>query len=227
MATRLYLRDLTASNPPTTGKKSTANPSGTPGANNATGTLETRSLSLTKGAAQTSIALNSDASTGARTNYLARFTSPPLAAQTLSAETWTTAIAQSEADLNSNKNSVFSLYVWRPSNSSVVGYIYDTNTLRGTEWGATEDGRVVTLVGASLAVLDGDVLVLEFWCGGSQTVASAYAMTVYFDGTTDVIAGTSSDAGSYLEKPAAITWQAAGTQWGAQMSGTWNRIVQS
>lgn len=206
MATRLYLRNLTADNPPTAGEKSAALPSDTLGANNATGTDETRSLRTTKGSVQTSISKNSDATTAARDNYLCRFTSPALAAQTIAAATWTIAIALSEGNNNANSFLILSLYVWRPSTQAVVGYIYDSHTSLGVEWGATEDGQVITFSGAAITVQAGDVLVLEVWRHAVQGMAAAYAQTVYFDGTTDVTDATTSDAASYLEYPGTLSF---------------------
>ena len=206
MPTTFYLRNVTAANPPTAGEKSTALPVDTLGANNAGGTDETRSLDTAKGAAQTSLAKNSDASTAARDNYLCRFTSAALAAQTIAAATWTLAIALSEGNTNANSFFVGSVYIWRPSTNSVVGFIYDSHTNVGVEWAAGEDGQVLSLVGSAVTTLLNDVLVIEIWRHAVQGMAAAYAQTVYFDGTTDVIDSTTSDAASFLRNPNVITF---------------------
>lgn len=207
--TVFYLRDLLAANPPTAGEKSTALPVDAIGANNATGVQETRALDTAKGAAQASIAHNSDASTVARDNYMARFTSAPLAAQTLSAETWTAALALSEGNAAANSFLNLSVYVWRPSTSAVVGFIYDSHTNLGVEWAAGEDGIVATFAGAAVTTLADDVLVLEVWRHAVQGMATAYAQTLYYNGATDVVDATTADAASYLSKPATVNFAAA------------------
>jgi hypothetical protein len=86
----------------------------------------------------------------------------------------------------------------------VITYIYDSVTHLGTEWSAvaaTLNGRVVTFSGASAAVQAYDYLVLEVWRHNlAQGMATAYTQTLYFDGTTDVVANANSgDAASYVE----------------------------
>lgn len=205
MPTRLFLRGGTAANPPTAGEKSTALPVGTFKGNSGAGFEDLR-LETAKGAAQTSKVLSSLAQTADQDNYIARFTSPALAAQTLSAETWTLAIAVSEANTNANSFFVGSIYIWRPSTSAVVGFIYDSHTSVGVEWVTTEDGQVLSLAGSAVTTLENDVLVIEIWRHAVQGMAAAYNQTVYFDGTTDVTDATTTDAASYLEKPTVITF---------------------
>lgn len=208
MPTRFFLRDLTAANPPTAGEKSTALPVDTLGANNATGTEETRALDTAIGAVQVSIAKNADATTAARDNYLGRFTSAGLAAQTIAAATWTIAIALNEANAAANSFLNLSVYIWRPSTSAVVGFIYDSHTNIGVEWGATEDGQVITFAGVAVTTVLNDVLVVEIWRHAVQGMAVAYTQTVYFNGATVVTDATTTDAGSYLENPNTINFGA-------------------
>ena len=204
MASKFYLRNLTAANPPTAGEKSSVLPVDTLGANNATGTQETRSLDPVIGTSETSIAHDSDATTAARDNYLSRFTSKALGAQTIPAQTWTLAVALAETNNAANSFLILSVYVWRPSTSSVVGYIYDSHTSLGSEWSTGKAGRVVTFSGAELEIQEGDVLVLEVWRHAVQAMAAVYTQTVYFDGTVDVTEGGTGSAASYLESPADI-----------------------
>lgn len=209
MPTTFYLRDLTAANPPTAGENSTALPVDVLGANNATGTEETRALDIAIGAAEVSIAKASDSTTAARDNYLCRFTSAGLAAQTIAAATWTIAIALSEGNNAANSFLNLSVYIWRPSTNAVVGFIYDSHTNIGAEWGATEDGQVITFAGAAVTTTLNDVLVLEVWRHAVQAMSVAYTQTVYFNGATAVTDATTTDAGSYLENPNVISF---GTQ---------------
>ena len=202
-STKFYLRNLTATNPPSAGEKSTVLPVDTLGANNATGTDETRALREAKGSAQTSLTKASDASTLARDNYLARFSTEALAAQTFGAGTWTIAIALEETNALANSFLNLSLYRWRPSDSSKA-FIYDSHTNLGAEWGATEDGIFVTFTGSDVTLVNSDVLVLEVWRHAAQGMATAYNQIVYFEGATDVTDATTTDAASYLFAPAAI-----------------------
>jgi len=209
--TRLYLRNVTAANTPTAGEKSAALPAGTFKGNSGAG-FEDLSLLTTKGTAQVSKAITSLAQTAHQDLYIARFTSGPLAAQTIPAQTWTLAVATSESNTNANTFTIVSLYVWRPGTSSVVGYIYDSDTALGVEWATTEDGQVLTFSGSSIAVQAGDVLVLEFWAHAVQGMAASYTNTLFFNGTTDVTDTTTADAASYLESPAILTFAASPTK---------------
>lgn len=201
MATRLYLRNVLAAGAPTAGKKSVALPVGTAGLQAGANTQD-RSLLVTKGTAQTSIAFTGLGQTAHQDNYLARFASLPLSAQTVTAQTWTFALALNEANAAANSQLAPCVYVWRPGTTSVVGFIVDSDTPIGVEWGASEDGIVATASGAAVTAQFGDVLVLEVWRHApTQTNTTARIQTVYFDGATDVVDATTADAASYLETP--------------------------
>lgn len=206
MATRLYLRQVAADTPPSVGEKSAALPVGDFKGNSETPTLA--SLKTVKGVGQQGYQLGSSPQTAHQDNYLARFTSPALAAQDITAQTWTLAVAISEANANANSYTICSVYVWRPSTQAVVGYIYDSDTPLGVEWGTTEDGQVLTFSGAAVTTQADDVLVLEFWRHAVQAMSNAYVQTVWFDGTTDVTDATTSDAASYIETPQTLQWPA-------------------
>ncbi|MDE1813071.1 MAG: hypothetical protein KGI05_00270 [Thaumarchaeota archaeon] len=197
---RLYLRAFTSPDAPTLGTHSAILPVGTFKGNSGTG-FEDLSMSSVMGTATTSVTktLTSIAQTAHQDNYIARFTSSSLAAQTIPAGTWTFALQTSEANNNANSFIVGSLYVWRPSTSSVVGYVYDSDTALGTEWGATTTGRVVTVTGSSVTTQDGDVLVFEMWRHAAQAANTGYVQTLYFDGTTDVTNGGTASAASYIQ----------------------------
>lgn len=207
MPTTLYLRDLTATDPPTAGEKSTALPVGTFKGNSGAG-FEDLALRTAKGAAQTSKALSSLSQTAHQDNYIARFTSPALEAQTIAANTWTLAVATAEGNANANSFTIASIYVWRPSTSAVVGFIYDSDTALGSEWGGTEDGQVLSPVGVAVVAVANDVLVLCFWRHASQAMAAVYTQTLYFEGATDVTDTTTTDAASYLQTPQVLSFVA-------------------
>lgn len=205
MSTRFYLRNVTATintESPPTPDQSTALPSGSFYAGNEGTTAETRSLSLTKGASQTSITVAGNASTSSASGYVARFSSPHLPAQTIDANTWTLAACYNESNANANAFVVPVVYVWRTANSSYVGAVLDSTAMLGNEWGATQTGQVITFAGSSVALLANDILVLEVWYRKtSQGMSTSYDHILYFDGTTDVTDGQTSDAASYLETP--------------------------
>lgn len=204
MTQKFYLRNVTAADTPTAGKKSTALTSTQ--ADNATGTEETRSLLAAKGTVQTSIPQTTDNTTTAEVGYHARFTSNPLQAGTLlGVGNWIMAMAINESNANSNFFLAFSLYFWRPSNNTVVGYIYDTDVAVGTEPPTSETGEVNTIVGVGVTIQEGDVLVLEVWRKQTQSMGTAYTNTIFFDGTTDPVDATgTTDAAAYIEAPADI-----------------------
>lgn len=203
---KFYLRNVTASPTPTTGEKSSVEPVATSQADVATGAEETRSLLGTAGVAQTSIAQTTDATTSARNGYHARFSSQPLAAGTYGSGTITIAVAVNEGNNASNAFHCLSIYFWRPSNNTVVGFVYDSDTaINATEWAASESGKVNNISGANVTIQNGDILVMEFWRKQSQANGTARTNTLYFEGTTDPVDGSaSSNASSYLNMPAAI-----------------------
>jgi hypothetical protein len=200
---KFYLRTAAASSYPTAGEKSTALPVGL--FNQLGGTSEQKSLSKSKGASQASLTLPSVTSTAHQDGYIGRFSSPALIAQTIGAGTWTLAVATAESDAKANSYTILSVYVWRPGTSSVVSYVYDSDTALGVEWGTTEDGQVLTFAGAAVTAALNDYLVLEFWQHAAQAQASTYNQVLYYDGTADVTDATTTNAASFLQAPNAIT----------------------
>ena len=234
-STKLYLRGSTTPNSPTNGEKSTALPVGTFTGNSGDG-FENLSLSTTKGSSQTSKTISSLIQLTHQDMYPARFSSQSLAAQTFSAGTWTLALATSESDANAESQTVGSIYVYRPTTATVVGYIYDSDTALGIEYSTTEDGQVVTVSGSSVTSQDGDILVFEYWIHATQLISLGYTNTLYFDGTTDVVDSTSSDAASYIQAPISITFSTncsgcnltiqQNQGWIFALAGVWNFINQ-
>lgn len=205
MTQKFYLRDLPAVYAPTTGEKSTVEPVAVLQAENATGTDETRSLRENKGFVQAQITRNTDASSAARNGYHARFTSERLKAGTYGSGTITYAMAIVESNGASNFFQAASIYFWRPSNNTVVGFVYDSDTTIGTEAATSETGEVNDITGSNVTILDGDVLVLEFWRKQSQNNAAGRTNTIWFDGSTEPIDGTAiSNAAAYINMPANI-----------------------
>lgn len=206
MATKFYLRNTAATGTTPTAEQSTALPVGTANSQ----AFQRGVLSVTKGTSQTTnnqITLAQVAQQSGLPSVMSCFISAPLAAQTIPAATWTFAFAAAEGSTSANAFMACAVYVWRPGTGAKVGTIYDAATLLGTEWATSETGRVVTFSGASLAIQDGDVIILEAWYVATQSMATAYALNWSFDGTTDPTDGSAtSDAASYLSTPDTLTF---------------------
>lgn len=207
MATRLYLHVAAASDPPTAGDKSSALPSGTANANSGA-SFESLSMNTSIGSSETSKTRTSLAQTADQDGYICRFTTTTLDVnQTISANTWTFSFAADSANANANAFIRLSIYVWRPSSSSVVGYMWDSHsaTTGETEWNDLEgNNNTVTVSGSSVSALAGDVIVCEVWYHAAQSKTTAYLNTFYFDGNT--AGGDSPNSASYLETPQNLTF---------------------
>jgi hypothetical protein len=116
--------------------------------------------------------------TNQQSNYFGRFISRPLAAQTIAAQNWNYAPLVGEGSTNAKTFFWPVMYVWRPSNSTVVGYVFDAAANAGTEWPATPATATRTIAGARVdGVQDGDVLVVEAWAVSAPTIAGVYTQT--------------------------------------------------
>lgn len=204
MATTFYLHAATTTNTGTlpSGKHSTQTDAvtGSPATKNTQ-----RSMDLTIGTSQTSLAATTNASTSAQAILMGMWESPPMAAQTLPTGTWTLSFASSESNTGSNYQTTICLYAWRPGTGAVVGSILYDHLALATEPGTSE--TAATLVTASvtgIAVNAGDILVLEVWRGSvAQTAATARTNTFFYDGTTN--ASTTSNAASLTCNGGTIT----------------------
>jgi hypothetical protein len=208
VATRFYLRDTPSYEAPTAGKKSAVLPVAAVTDGNSGNPFENRSLLIQKGQTlpDSVISRSSIANTAHQDQYLGRFTSRKLAAQTITAQTWTLAVATLETNAGANSFTVASVYVWRPGTSSVVGYIYDSDSPLGVEWSTTLDGQVLTFSGAAVTCQLGDVLVMEFWRhAATQGAATAWLQQLNYNGHVDVLGTTTADPASYLETPQNLT----------------------
>lgn len=205
MATRLFARNVAAAAAvsPTAGTKSVALPTGT--ANTLTFTNNT--LNTVKGAAQTSTTTTSLAQTTAQSgNFAPRFVSLPLDAQTIAANTWTIFWGDSEANAAANAFLALSIYVWRPSTNTRVGFIYDSTANIGVEFNTTAEAQSATISGSAVTAQRGDVLIAEFWYTATQAMATAYTVTLSYDGTNETTTGTgNTSVATYIETPQNLT----------------------
>lgn len=201
---------------------SITNPQPTFGRSTTDAASVSRSMTIEKGTSETSFVVNGIAFNGTQSSWVTKFISPPLVNVTqINAVTWTSATAKKESSTNSNFGGMlFCLYVWRPSTNSKVGNnIYDAsgeggfaepasaNTQRLGKGNLTYAGGGAQVTG----VENGDVLVLEVFLRKSQTVATAYIDTWYYDGTNEhdgTSTGTTiTDIASYIQTSQDLTFQ--------------------
>lgn len=195
---RLYLRDAAPAYDPGELELSAVLPVGL----FADGFISVKSLSPSKGTAVTSATALSLAAVLHQDMFFTSFSSPPMLAGKYGAGVWDFAVSCSEANVIANSFFVFSLYAYRPSTAAVVGYIYDSDTVLGTEWPLAQGGRGTTFTGSEVTVVDGDILVLEVWRHATQDKASVALQSIFYDGSVDVGNGdTEADAASWIQAP--------------------------
>lgn len=234
MATRLYLHAANfnttlypGSYPDTSGESQIVitNPQPTFNETGADAITVHRSMDITKGVSETNKAIiRSGTASLTQSSWIAKFISPPLSGvqTSITSQTWISHIAVAKSSTNSNYSGVhFCLYVWRPSNNSLVDSecIYDssgcggfaepasTNTetlLRGNFFSGA--GRLIS------GVQTGDVLICEVFnrfTPGSST-GSPFTSTFYFDGTieydTTTTGSTVTDIASYIQTSQNLTF---------------------
>lgn len=206
MTQKFYFRNTQTNTHPTSGEKSTTEPV----AASTFGLTPTdRDLSATKGASGTTQVTACNNTASAQNGCLGRWSSVPLAAGTYGSGTWTLAIQSIESNAGADAKFVLaSIYFWRPSNNTVVGFVSDSNTQVGVEFGnntTARYGQVLSITGANVTISNGDLLVIEVWTGFTQAMGTAANLTVCYDGTTDVTAAyAGTDPATYLQAPADI-----------------------
>ena len=140
-----------------------------------------------------------------------------LGTQTIPAGTWAMAgFHNSNVSANNNANIGVSLYVWRPSTSSVVGYIYDTAAeVNGQEFGTVGNPvRFGAFSGSSISTTNGDLLVWEIWGTAAQGDTSVYTLTNLYTSSSlaDAVLGseTNTTGSAWFEAPATLVAFTAG-----------------
>lgn len=187
MSTRLFFRETNNLNTdyPTTGDKSTALPVGTDGGD----FNQNQDLSLIEGVGLTGRTYASLAQTAQQSAMIARFTSPRLRSQTVSANTWTVRFVGDESNGAANAFLALSVYVYRPSTNAVVGFIRDSATTLGVEFNNT--AQTVTFSGSAVTAQSQDILVVEAWNVATQAMATSYSIFFNINAT----------GGTYIETP--------------------------
>jgi hypothetical protein len=188
MATKLYLHNVSNAVSGTfpAGEQSALNTASftATGAN----TLKTMDLSL--GSVQSTLAGTSLANTTQQYGFMGFFSSPELKGnQTVGGGTWTINHAQAESSLNMNFFiNIVNIYVWRPSTNTKIGTIKDSTTsLGGLEPSVinTERVNLFNFTTSQVSALDGDVIICELWSVLTQATVASNTATIYFDGTTE------------------------------------------
>lgn len=167
-------------------------------------------MDTTIGTSQTGRSLTSGATTSAQVLYLTRFCSSPLAAQTISADTWTWTFAYSQSSSSARfpcSNSASQIinvtfYAWRPSTGAKVGNIRDGGS-NGTYSGSSltsERSATGTFAGSAITVAAGDILCFETILSVTQGSATAFTDEYFYDGSVETNSnGTStSNQASYV-----------------------------
>lgn len=207
MATKFYFHNATSAvvgTLPSTSQSALGAPAKTSDA-----VTVNRSMNTTIGTAQTSKALTTNASASAQIIYFTRFVSEPLNETSVSANTWTLGFAVQENNINANYPVTTSgalritVYVWRPSDGSLVGDILDGAGPTVAEATTSETTKFGTFSGSAVTCQVGDVICIEFTYSVTQGNATARTDTMYYDGTTEPASdnAAASNAASFLSTP--------------------------
>jgi len=148
------------------------------------------------------------ANTSQQTQYFGRFISRPLAAQTIHAQTWNWAFVVAATNLDANTYLWPVMYVYRPSNNTVVGHIFDAAGPAGAVWpAAIAAAPTRNLTGARVDAEEGDVLVIECYAGSTSSTGIARRQT------WRMTANTSRVISQYkiLYKPTSTLWFTSST----------------
>lgn len=157
MTTRLYFASSTSPITLPSGDNSNVLPVGTDRGD----FNQNLSLILQGTGTQVNYSLTTAAITTQQSAMMARHISSGLAAQTISANTWSIQYEGAESNNEANAYLNVSLYIWRPSTTGVVGFIYDSTTLLGVEFNGLPQN--VNIVGTGVTAQNGDALVFEAW----------------------------------------------------------------
>lgn len=143
-----------------------------------------KDMNVDKSNAQASTSIVSLGTVSGQNLRLARFLSRPISSnQTIPAQDIRLHIGAKQSGAGANVRPAFQLFVWRPSNGTKVGNLVlgpkDANAITGT----TEVNAITgSATSSALAVLSGDIFVLELWVNAAQADTATYTDTLYFDG---------------------------------------------
>lgn len=169
MATKFYILSVAPTVAPSAGEKNATLPYAQH-VNHTDHAIE-KSLSTTFSGTATSLNTNTFANTNPQSHYFGRFSSPPLAAQSIPSQTWNMYVAAGMSSSAANQGSFHTLYIYRPSDGNIQ-WIFDGSYMQSGKVWFTSGNPITTenrLTGAAVTTQDGDILVYEFWGAGSQT----------------------------------------------------------
>ena len=176
----------------------------------AAGASTDRGMDGTIGASQVTSTGGNNGNT--QSDWMRRFVSAPLSAQTIAAGTWQFRAAigtPSGPGLQSNVG--VGAWTWRPSTGARITTIFD-QTLGylgiGNNSGVFDTG-VVSISGAAATVQSGDILVVEVWIDGGDNDGFPTTVSFDYDGTTE---GSTTSNAAYLNAPAAIDFISPATR---------------
>lgn len=117
-----------------------------------------------------------------------------LGAQTIPAGTWSVSTTLNEANLAANVFAAVSVYVWRPSTTSVVGRIYNVQAQLGVEPNTAAANRTshFTFSGSSVTTQNGDYLIFELHATMVPSMATAYTFGLWLNAQASVADATAS-----------------------------------
>lgn len=149
--------------------------------------------------------------------YFTRFCSSPLQVTSIAANTWTvnyatsTSAASTKVDFPaanlSTPNNNLTLYVWRPSNGTKVGTVFDNTAVTGIsqKTSASQLCDFGTIAGSAVTCQVNDILCVEAFliCFHNGVSAPSSTLAFFYDGTTETNsdAAASSSEASYVSTP--------------------------
>lgn len=150
--------------------------------------------------------LPSAAQTARQSGLMGIFASWPLAAQTVSAQTWTMFVGNKSGNSRANPYVAASFYIWR--SGAVASYIYDSAAELGSEWTTTTSVESFTASLGSFTLQANDILVLEIWVTAAQDKSTSYTNEVLWNGTDDTTTGNSNNSpASYISVPQTLEFE--------------------
>jgi len=142
----------------------------------------------TIGAGQVSQAWTTLANTSAQPTFIRRYLSEPLGVNTFGSGALSfcrVGVGLQESSTNSTFAINAKLWIWRPSTGSIVATLSDVGTAATPSAVTTEQWLVPNPTLTAGTSADGDVLVVEIWRStATQSMATAYTNTFYYDGAT-------------------------------------------
>src|SRR6476620_57902 len=133
--------------------------------------------------------------------YFGKWVSPGLSGiTTLNAQSWQFLLVGNESVSTEQQFWTAVGYVVR-ADGTIRGFAFDSDVEHGTEIPTAAAGRSFTIAGSAVSgIVATDKLVVEVWCQGAPTAATACNMRFRYDGNTIPVDGVAnSNAASYVE----------------------------